>query len=109
MEPRPTALTVVAALNRLGAVAVLMRPDGDVAREAELGEINRVVADPEHMAGAGKAGVQVLVLGGGAEPRDLGPDVVDMERIDPDEVELPGWYKPNPGRARDLAFILFTG
>ncbi|HYH61890.1 MAG TPA: AMP-binding protein, partial [Solirubrobacterales bacterium] len=22
---------------------------------------------------------------------------------------LPGWYKPNPGRARDLAFILFTG
>ena len=109
MEPRPTALTVVAALNRLGAVAVLMRPDGDVAREAELGEINRVVADPEHMAGAGKAGVQVLVLGGGAKPRDLGPDVVDMERIDPDAVELPGWYKPNPGRARDLAFILFTG
>ncbi len=32
-----------------------------------------------------------------------------MERIDPSEVELPGWYKPNPGRARDLAFILFTG
>ena len=32
-----------------------------------------------------------------------------MERIDPDKVKLPGWYKPNPGRARDLAFILFTG
>ena len=109
MESRPTALTVVAALNRMGAVAVLMRPDGDVAREAELGEINRVVADPEHMAGAGMAGVQVLVLGGGAKPRDLGPEVFDMERIDPDVVELPGWYKPNPGRARELAFILFTG
>ncbi len=37
------------------------------------------------------------------------PGVVDMERIDPDKVKLPGWYKPNPGRARDLAFILFTG
>ena len=109
MEPRPTALTVVAALNRLGAVAVLLRPDGDVEREAELGEIGRVVADPEHMQGAREAGVQVLVLGGGAGPRDLGPDVVDMERIDPSEVKLPGWYKPNPGRARDLAFILFTG
>ena len=109
MEPRPTALTVVAALNRLGAVAVLLRPDGDVAREAELGEIGRVVADPEHMTRAGDAGVQVLVLGGGGEPRDLGSEVVDMERIDPDEVELPGWYKPNPGRARELAFILFTG
>ena len=109
MEPRPTALTVVAALSRLGAVGVLLRPDGEIEREAELGEIGRVVADPEHMEAAAKAGVQVLVLGGGAEPRDLGPDVVDMERIDPDQVELPGWYKPNPGRARDLAFILFTG
>ena len=109
MEPRPTALTVVAALNRLGAVAVLLRPDGEIAREAELGEIGRVVADPEHMERAGDAGVQVLVLGGGAAPRELGPGVVDMERIDPDEVELPGWYKANPGRARDLAFILFTG
>ncbi|MDQ2676040.1 MAG: AMP-binding protein, partial [Actinomycetota bacterium] len=109
MEPRPTALTVVAALNRLGAVAVLLRPDGDVEREAELGEIARVVSDPEHMEVAGEAGVQVLVLGGGGGPRDLGPGVVDMERIDPDRVKLPGWYKPNPGRARDLAFILFTG
>ena len=109
MEPRPTALTVVAALNRLGAVAVLLRPDGDIERESELGEIGRVVADPEHMKIAGEAGVQVLILGGGGGPRDLGADVVDMERIDPDAVDLPGWYKPNPGRARDLAFILFTG
>lgn len=109
MEPRPTALTVVAALNRLGAVAVLLRPDGDVEREAELGEVARIVADPEHAEAAGAADVQVLVLGGGAGPRDLGPGVTDMERIDPDEVELPGWYKPNPGRARDLAFITFTG
>ena len=27
----------------------------------------------------------------------------------PDEVVLPRWYSPNPGRAQDLAFILFTG
>ena len=32
-----------------------------------------------------------------------------MERIDPDRVELPAWYRPNPGRASDLAFVLFTG
>jgi putative long chain acyl-CoA synthase len=109
MQPRPTALTVVAALNRLGAVAVLLRPDGDAAREAELGGVGRIVADPEHMRAATEVGVQTLVLGGGAGPRELGPDVVDMERIDPGAVELPGWYKPNPGRARDLAFITFTG
>ena len=109
MDPRPTALTVVSALSRMGAVAVLLRPDGDVSREAELGEIGRVVADPEHMKRATDTGVQVLVLGGGGEERDLGAGVVDMERIDPSEVTLPDWYKPNPGRARDLAFILFTG
>ena len=40
MSTRPSALTVVAALNRLGAVAVLMRPDGPVAREAELGQVH---------------------------------------------------------------------
>ena len=32
-----------------------------------------------------------------------------MEQIDPEAVELPKWYRPNPGRASDVAFILFTG
>ena len=110
MSTRPSGLSVVAALNRLGAVAVLMRPDGPVAREAELGQVTRIVADPE-LAGhaADAAGSQVLVLGGGGEDRDLGGEVVDMERIDPDLVEPPAWYRPNPGRAADLAFVLFTG
>ena len=31
-----------------------------------------------------------------------------MEKIDPDLVDLPGWYRPNPGLARDLAFIGFS-
>ena len=110
MSTRPSGLSVVAALNRLGAVAVLMRPDGPVDREAELGGVGRIVADPELAGRAREAGAaEVLVLGGGAEERDLGPGVVDMERIDPDVVRLPAWYRPNPGRASELAFILFTG
>ncbi len=110
MAPRPSALSVVGALNRLGAVAVMMRPDGPVAREAELGQVNRIIADPE-LAGPAReeVSVPVLVLGGGAEPRELEAGLVDMEAIDPDEVGLPAWYRPNPGRAEDLAFILFTG
>jgi putative long chain acyl-CoA synthase len=32
-----------------------------------------------------------------------------MEQIDPATVELPKWYRPNAGRASDVAFILFTG
>ena len=111
MGTRPSGLSLVAALNRLGAVGVLMRPDGPVDREAELGDVQRIVADPELAGRAREAGVgEVLVLGGGGEDRDLGiPGVIDMERIDPDAVEIPAWYRPNPGRASDLAFILFTG
>jgi putative long chain acyl-CoA synthase len=72
--------------------------------------VSRIVADPELADRAQEAGArEVLVLGGGGDPRDLGPGVVDMERIDPDAVELPAWYSPNPGRARDPAFVLFTG
>ena len=110
MSTRPSGLSVVAALNRLGAVAVLMRSDGPVEHEAELGQVSRVVADPE-LAGRARAatGGEVLVLGGGGAERDLGPGVIDMERIDPDHVEVPAWYEPNPGRASDLAFVLFTG
>ncbi len=55
--------------------------------------------------------MRVLVLGGG-ESRDLhlpdDADVIDMEKIDPDVVDLPGWYRPNPGLARDLAFVAFS-
>ncbi|MCK9250107.1 MAG: AMP-binding protein [Solirubrobacteraceae bacterium] len=110
MAPRPSALTVVAALSRIGAVAVLMRPDGDLALEAEIGQIERVVADPEMAVRASDAlSVEVLVLGGGGEPRDLGPLVVDLERIDPAKVRLPSWYRPNQGRAVDHAFTVFTG
>lgn len=110
METRPSGLAVVAALNRLGAVAVLLRPDGEPAREAELGGAERVICDPEHIDVArAELDLPVYVLGGGGQQRDLGPGVVDMERIDPADVTVPEWYRPDMGRASDLAFILFTG
>jgi putative long chain acyl-CoA synthase len=110
MQTRPSALTVVSALSRLGAVAVLMRPDGDPAREAELGRAGRIIADPQNGERAlAETGLNVYVLGGGGHDRKLAPGLVDMERIDPDAVVPPAWYEPNPGRAGDLAFILFTG
>jgi putative long chain acyl-CoA synthase len=110
MGTRPSALAIVAALSRLGAVAVLMRPDGDLRREAELGRVDRIIADPERAAAAsGLGAVHTFVLGGGGDPRDLGLPVDDLERIDPDQVPVPAWYEPNPGRASDLAFVLFTG
>ncbi len=103
MATRPSAFTVLAALNRLGAVAVLLRPEGDSVREAELGQITRVITGPELAAHAVAAEIgPVLVLGGGAEDREL-PNVTDMEWIDPAEVTMPSWYRPNLGRASDRA------
>nr|WP_264065381.1 acyl-CoA synthetase [Mycolicibacterium komossense] len=111
METRPSALVAIAALSRLGAVAVLMPTDGDLAAAARLGGVAEILTDPTNLNTARQLSLQVLVLGGG-ESRDLniadGQDVIDMEQIDPDAVELPGWYRPNPGLARDLAFVAFS-
>jgi putative long chain acyl-CoA synthase len=111
METRPSALVAIAALSRLGAVAVLMPPDADLTEAARLGSVSDVIADPVSLEAARKLPLRVLVLGGG-EARDLdladASDVVDMEKIDPDVVALPGWYRPNPGLARDLAYVAFA-
>jgi putative long chain acyl-CoA synthase len=110
MSTRPSAFSVVTALSRLGATAVLLRPDGDLAAEAGLGGVTWVISDPERVDRFGELpGVTWCVLGGGADWRELHPDVLDMERIDPDDVALPAWYRPNPHRAGDIAFVLFTG
>jgi putative long chain acyl-CoA synthase len=54
--------------------------------------------------------VHTFVLGGGGGPRELDTgDTTDMEQIDSAAVTLPAWYRPNPGRASDVAFIMFTG
>src|SRR3954465_15824762 len=111
METRPSALVAIAALSRLGAVAVLMPPDVDLATVVRLGSVSDILADPSNLEAARGLSTRVLVLGGG-ESRDLhlpdDADVIDMEKIDPEEVDLPGWYRPNPGLARDLAFVGFS-
>ncbi|OBB78605.1 acyl-CoA synthetase [Mycobacterium sp. 852014-52144_SCH5372336] len=111
METRPSALVAIAALSRLGAVAVLMPPDVDLPTAARLGSVSDIITDPSNLEAARRLDMRVLVLGGG-EARDLDvpedSDVIDMEKIDPEAVDLPGWYRPNPGLARDLAFIGFS-
>lgn len=111
MHTRPSALVVIAALSRLGAVAVLLPPVADLSVAIRLGGVADIVVDPEHVAQASATGCRILVLGGGGErevPARADAEVIDLERIDPETVDLPGWYRPNPGLARDLAFILFS-
>ncbi|MBW1874985.1 MAG: alpha/beta fold hydrolase [Deltaproteobacteria bacterium] len=111
MGPRPSYLSVTAALSRLGAVPILLSPGRSRAtlEEAIHGSAARfVIADPESAALGKELFDEVLVLGGAREERALPSGVVDMELIDPDTVDLPGWYEPNPGCARDLALIILT-
>ncbi len=110
MGSRPSFLTAVTALSRLGAVAVLAPPDAPVAvlRDAfERAEVRAVTADPDHAEHArAVAPGDVLVLGGGAKARSLGAGFVDMEAIDPKGIKLP-WDLPlDAGQARDLCVIL---
>jgi putative long chain acyl-CoA synthase len=109
MSARPSSIAAIAALNRLGAIAVMLRPDGEPAREAVLGGVGIVVCDPERLEQARTIGLPVCVLGGARTRRPLPDDVLDMEAIDPEIVELPAWYEPNRGLAREVAFVLFTG
>jgi putative long chain acyl-CoA synthase len=107
MATRPSALTAIAALNRIGAVAVLLRPDGPTSREVALAGLHRTVADPDNVSTARAARLDVLLLGSGERAKRRG--VTDLEAIDPDVVAPPAWYTPNPGKAADVAFLLFMG
>ena len=109
MRSRPSLLTALVALNRLGAVPVLAPPGAtrDALRAAfDAARARRAVVDPEHAAAHAGVAAEVLVLGGGAAKRDLGAGVVDMEAIDPTSVALPADVALDAGRAGDLALIL---
>jgi putative long chain acyl-CoA synthase len=119
MKSRPSHLSVVTALNRLGAVAVLLSPaipDDLIARALALGDAAILIVDPDGATRA-RAAIpgKILVLGGVGEvpwqpgqSRVLPAGVVDMEAIAPETVALPAWYRPDPGRASELAMIFVT-
>ncbi|HEU0033296.1 MAG TPA: AMP-binding protein [Kofleriaceae bacterium] len=121
MKSRPSHLSLVTAINRVGAISVLLSPDTPddmIGNALALGEADVLVTDPDSAARArASTAGKILVLGGVGEvpyapgaPRVLPPGVIDMESIDPSTVTLPSWFKADPGRARDLAMVfVFTG
>jgi len=111
MNSRPSALAVVAAVNRLGAVSVLLRGDDQLVDEIRLANVDHLVADPNHAAAAMAAfDGTVHVLGGVGNPsRRLPAGANDMEAIDPGRVAVPQWYRASPGKSEDVAFVFFSG
>lgn len=115
MHTRPSALVTIAALSRLGAVSVLLSPGTDYAASLKLGEATSVITDPEHAEEASAVAERVFVVGGGdrrdrpgASRQDLAAELVDLEQVDPDNVRIPRWYRPDAGLGRDLAFVMFS-
>jgi putative long chain acyl-CoA synthase len=112
MNNRPSYLSLVTAVSRLGAVSVLFSPESQRAsldRALELAPVDVLVADPDNVSSARQhyAG-KVLMLGAPKTPRPQLADVIDMEPIDTASSPFPHWYQPNPGRAEDLAMVMFT-
>jgi putative long chain acyl-CoA synthase len=118
MKSRPSHLSLVTAINRLGAVSVLLSPDTPdalLSRALDLGEAEVLITDPDSAVRARQAiSGKIYVLGSAGEPvepgvkRALPTDVIDMEAIDPDAVALPTWYHPDAGHARDLAMVFVS-
>ena len=110
MGSRPSFLTMVSALGRLGAVAVIVPPDAngeEVRRALEALQVKHFAAEPENgVRWHAALGKMVLVLGGGSGERKLAAGLVDMEAIDPAAVMLPATLELDAGLARDLSMIL---
>jgi putative long chain acyl-CoA synthase len=108
MKPRPSAMAVVAALNRLGAVAVLLRPDGQPGREIDIAGVSRVVSDVD---APGLPAARAALRGGAVHTFHLDEVAAPEGTLVPPgpAYKPPGWYVPDGGRAGDLAFILFSG
>jgi putative long chain acyl-CoA synthase len=109
METRPSAVTASLALSRLGAIVVLLRPDAPLDRQLDAAPLDHLLSDPEHAPAARDAfDRDILVLGGGGDPRDLGAGIIDMESVDPDAIEIPDWYRADAGTAGELAMLMLT-
>lgn len=107
MGTRPTTLALIIALNRLGAVAVMLRPDSDTELEARLGGVRRVYTDPANAhAAPTNLPHAVFLLRGGSESAD---GINHLELKPAEAPPTPPWFQRNPGRADDLAFVLFSG
>jgi putative long chain acyl-CoA synthase len=110
MASPAAAFCVLASINRVGAVAVLLRPDGDLAGEAKLGAVSFVVADDEHLTRKEHLpSARWCVVGGDPAARSGSKGFYDLAKVDPDKVQMPAWFESNPHRGSDPAFVLFTG
>ncbi|MGM0578593.1 MAG: alpha/beta fold hydrolase [Myxococcota bacterium] len=114
MGNHPDFLTVVAALSRLGAVAVPINseaPGRTLAHALEAGHVDALVTDPARADRAARVvGERPLLVIGAAEVQRVPPEgAVDLDRLVARASADPIIERPaDPGRGGDLAMLLFT-
>ena len=127
MANHPDYLSVVAACSRLGAVAALLNSDSrgvSLTQALASAAADFLVTDVVHMEVGAEAFAtterMMVVLRPGEHPSQLsltrpaGADEVLAWHVGPGRellqtaAELPDWITPDPGRAEDLALLMFT-
>lgn len=119
MDNHPDCLTALAALSRLGAIPALLNP---ATRGAALSHALQVTQVRDLIALASSPdltetfGVRRLLIGGagslsakesesGTESKSAAESAVDLESV---RADFPSGVQPNPGRACDIACLMFT-
>ncbi|MEV6095414.1 AMP-binding protein [Nocardia sp. NPDC051981] len=108
MGMRPGALIATAALSRLGAVAVLLPPDENLAAAVAATGVGTIIAGQSDIDRVGEHDGRLLALGDDGlrgSRKALEDKATDLDAIDLRTVRLPDWYTPDPGTADDLAFL----
>ncbi|MEM9863240.1 MAG: AMP-binding protein, partial [Myxococcota bacterium] len=111
MGPRPSLLTAVAALSRIGAVSVLIREAADsseVQRSMDLAGADLAIVDPERaerLLSVCMGGVYVL---GGGQDRRVAEGAFDLEALDVEGIELPTEFVADPLCGGDLSNVFFS-
>ena len=111
MDNHPDVLTSLAAVNRLGGIAVMLNADArgtSLSQAMEVGQVDSIITDEDRAQEAADvcAGRLLVMTQGRVGAGDLPERAIDVEkRIG---VALPAGFERNPGRARDLALLMFT-
>jgi len=111
MANHPDYLNAVGAINRLGAVSVLLPTESrglSLRHGLDAGEVDHLVVDRGHLAPAREAFGPGLLIFDGAGLGALPEGVRDLTALAREAPALPEDLTVNDGRAGDLATLIFT-
>lgn len=113
MDNHPDVLTAVGAASRIGAVSVLVNAGAagrSLEHALETGEVDYLITDPAHLEEAAAAvDPEQLAVAREPDPANVPQETRLLEDLfAAEEPAFPEDRERNPGRAEDLALLMFT-